>query len=422
MKYVSLFLFSLSFSLYSQTTLDVGQFLNVRTGKMIKNARLTIDLSSGKILKISTKDKSGQATYNFPNVTLIPGLIDTHTHLCLNDQSLDGGFDRELEREVRTSMSERLGWGRSHGQDLLKSGFTLIRNLGNCGEWGEKILSEEFEKMATGPTLFYSGKGLSAPGGQFFIFTDPELVSREYLVVRDERELVKAITEVKASGATWLKLYADNDPNPQIISPELLIKAVKISRKLGLSVAIHAIKSEAIDHAIAARPDSIEHGVELNTQQIQQIKKAKIFLVMTDLAGELRSLFYTFTFDWNRSFHETAPFLLNSRARVVKRNELLMAFGSDYYFDLRPYGYSFGQGTLAALLGLQTQAFSPFEMIQMATWKAAFLLGKSEQYGEIAPGFYADLVALRGNPLDYPDYLRNPVFVMKKGKMINPNL
>ncbi len=415
-------MFFLSFSLYSQTTLDVGQFLNVRTGKIIKNARLTIETSSGKILKISTKDKSDQATYSFPEVTLIPGLIDTHTHLCLNDQSLDGGFDRELEQQVRRPMNERLEWARKHGKELLKSGFTLVRDLGNCGEWGEKILSKEFERSEKGPTLLYSGKGLSAIGGQFLIFTDPELVSQEYLVIRDEKDLLKSVSEVKQSGASWLKLYADNDPNPQMISPELLVKAVKLAHAYGLKVAIHAIKSEAIDHAIAAKPDTIEHGVELNAQQILQIKKAKIFLVMTDLPGELRSLFYMFTFDWNRSFHETAPLVLNKRSQIVKQNKLLTAFGSDYYFDLQVYGYSFGQGTLAALLGLQTQGFTTHEMIQMATWKAAMLLGKSEQYGEIAPGFYADFVGLRGNPLDHPHYLRAPVFVMKKGKMINPSL
>ena len=421
MKYVFTLCLFFSFSLLAQTTLDVGQILDVRSGKILKAKRIYIDQNTGRITEIINIKNKNSPTYSFPQVTLIPGLIDTHTHLCLNDLSLDGGFDRELEREVRTPLSQRINWAKKHASELLRSGFTVLRDLGNCGEWGEQILSESYFRQELSPTFIYSGKGLSAPGGQFFSFSDPELVHREYLVISSESELQESIIRVKSSGATWLKLYADNDPNPQMLSKKILSKAVKIGHQLGLKVAIHAIKEEALDNAIEAHPESIEHAVELSPKQIEKIKKYGITLVMTDLSGELRKLFYTFTFDHNRQFHAFAPSHLDPRARAAQQKGVPLAFGSDYYFDLQIYGYNFGQGTLEALLGLQTQGFSPLDILRMSTINASKLLGTSATYGEISKGHQADFIGLLGNPLENLNYLRHPLFIMKNGKLLSPN-
>lgn len=330
---------------------------------------------------------------------IIPGLIDAHSHVFLEDPTYTGDFAKGLrEFMANHSDEERKNLGEKRLQSLLKSGFTSVRDLGNQG--GVQISGIN----SGGTRLFSSGPGFAPSEGQLPPGTPVELLRKEYLSLAGDPPRTFLYDLVK--------VYADEDPNPNIARVEDIRKWVNWARAKGLKVAAHAILSPGIEVAISGGVDTLEHGTFVSDEQLKFMKKKSIIFVPTYAdflflkpALKIHSKSHT-----RNVTGRTCSNIRRARALGVE-----LAFGSDNYFSLESKGVSFGEGTLEILLGYPDCGLTPDEVIRSATFIAAKTMGKENVTGVLKAGAFADFIVLKKNPSDSLEILRDPEAVYQNG-------
>lgn len=360
--------------------------------------------------------EGGSPQYKCKNIDLkhhvaLPGLIDAHTHLLLIPT-----FHSEMQTDsvgiIRKSSSIenkiRLEFGKRNALSMLHAGFTTIRDLGNSGQFlDEQLAKYALEKPMLSPFIIYSGPGISGTGTQ----AGPNL-SSEYRQISNKQQIDLAIAENIQHKATWLKVYADNDGYPGVLSDELFSYAIESAHKNNLKVAVHSTVHRDFGKISKFAPDSIEHFLEIPKHSIQGINSK--FFVITDFnLDDCRIL----RIQSNDSrFQDCKNYMgeLIQRTKWAIEHRMTPVFGSDSYFS---FGFSRGKSALRSLESLLEQGLSPFQTLQAATVNAAKLLGLP-QSGIIAVGAKADILVVSGDPLSSIKDLQNTMFVMKAGQII----
>jgi imidazolonepropionase-like amidohydrolase len=355
-------------------------------------------IKEGKIVALNPKvwEKNIQIL-DLNNFFIIPGLIDAHTHVFLEDATYGKDFSKGLlEFYQGHTLKERKNLASRRSKALLKMGFTAIRDLGNDGGIG--IFNFENDEVR----LYSSGPGFTPKFGQFPSGTSEKIIFKEYARL-DEFSLGL----LKAGNRKVLKLYADEDPNPILAPPLLLKKWSARGHELGLKVAIHAILPKAIQAAIEAGPDSIEHGSWVTEMQLKQMAKKKITWVPS--TGQ-RALMIA-------NFNHNSKELTSICTMIAKAYNagVEVVFGSDNYFSLEKYGLDFGAATLEALIYLGQCGLPSSEVLKAATFNAGRLLG-DRSLGILNVGSYADFIVYKEDPLKELSVLRRPMKVFKAGK------
>lgn len=377
-----------------------GYVLDLEKGIWKKNQTLLV--RQGRIIELNPKAVPPKTLeLDLSQNYLIPGLIDAHTHLLLDDPTLGKNFAKGLlEFYKKNTIEERqlLASRRSHA--LMRSGFTSVRDLGNSG-------SEYIAKLKKSDLRFFSsGAGHAPQLGQFPRGTDDNIVFDEYARLDDESFKV-----LKKSDRSTLKLYADEDPNPTKTDQLILKKWVTRGKDLGMKVAAHAIYTSAIQTSIDAGVDSIEHGTYASTEQFKLMATKKIFWVPSTGTQILNNKKFLSL----RSDHIPNELnLLCQKIPVAHKLGVKIVFGSDYYFSLEKWGISFGEATMAALLFLHKCGLPALEVIRSATSSAAKLMGISE-IGSLEQGSWADFVVLKDDPLNDISSLERPLSVYLGG-------
>ena len=339
--------------------------------------------------------------------TLLPGLIDTHTHLLLTDRSLAKDFQKELIRVEAEESEPRLQAGRDYARAMIRAGFTTVRDLGNSGEGLDLRLREEASALS--PRILTSGPGVATADAQFPPGTPPEKVAREYRILSSLNQIDGIITELKNRKVDWLKVYADNDPSPGVMGPELLDALVRRARAASLKVAAHATTDASAWLAIQAGVNSIEHGQELSDKTLELMAKKKIYLVPTDFSARICSILPpSVSKDYLTERH--------TRLKRALKHKVPIALGSDYYLALEKNGLTRGHGALETLFAYIEGGMTPTEALLSATERAADLLGRSD-LGRIAVGARADLIAVRDNPIQKIETLSRVDWLMKDGQV-----
>lgn len=393
-----------------------GHVLDVRTGKTATNQMLVIE--GGKISSVGPsatfKLPAGSTVIDLPNATLLPGLIDAHTHLT--DNPTDLGYSG-----LGISVPRAALIGAHNAKVTLEAGFTTVRNVGAEGYSDVALRDAINDGDVPGPRMLVSGPPLGITGGH----CDNDLLPYEYHATADGvadgveavqhkvREVIKYGADVIKICATGGVLSKGDDPNAAQYSLEEMKAIVADAHRLGRKVAAHAHGAQGVILASEAGVDSIEHGHLMNDEAVATLKKNGTYLVPT-----------LYLMDWQR---ENAA-KTNMPDFMRKKMEMVSALGQDNVKKAFAAGVKVGFGTDAAVYphGLNAHEFAvyvrlgltPLQAIQTATINDADLIGWSDKVGTLEPGKWADVIAVDGDPLQDVTVLQHVKFVMKGGNVV----
>jgi len=348
--------------------------------------------------------------------TVLPGLIDTHTHIFLQGEDpAAGGYDVQLlkypasYRAVRAAVSARRA---------LEQGFTSIRDVETEGAgYGDVGIKRAInEGVIPGPRMWVSTLSISSTGGYPLEGYAPEIaVPKGSQLIDGPVEARKAAREQLDKGADWIKVYMTHrswlDAQGALVSqPTLTVEELKAivdeTHGWGRRVACHAYNGPGLQRALDGGCDSIEHGLEITDAQIAQMLKQGTWYVPT------LQVYYT---DWEPPDTEEGK---RDRKRVALHGVsftkalhagVKMAFGTDVG------GFKWSEPIAEEFAREVEFGMTPMQAIKSATSRAADLLGKRGELGVVAPGAYADLIAVAGDPLADVSVLKAVHFVMKDG-------
>ena len=349
--------------------------------------------------------------------SVLPGLIDAHTHLLL-EQGFGEGLSAVAARDhaINGDASRVLSGARRAG-DYLAAGFTTIRDLGNSGRFLDLVLAQGVEDgRVGGPRIFGSGPGLAPEGGQMesLPVDAHDLVDGEYRVVNGVDDARRAVRDAVARGARVIKIYPEATPQRTRLSPEEMSAIVVEAKRSGLPVAAHATSDASIREAVEAGVTSIEHAYEISEDTLRLMAARKVWLVPTEPS-------LTMALEFVKQWPQTPPreevegHLKQGGDRILRAHRLgvPIALGSDLYF---PYEGGRGHGSRETLIGYAEAGLVPAQALRSATWEAGRLLG-DDRLGVVRPRAWADLVAVSGDPTADITAVRSVRLVMKGGKV-----
>lgn len=341
---------------------------------------------------------------------LIPGLIDSHTHLLALDGQRVSGWKDGMERSAARPNMTRLFIGQKNARSMLLAGFTTIRDLGNSGNFLDSELKSQ-SRRAPGhfPEIIISGPGIAVSPSQI----DLRFNSAEYQIIKDFSEIDAILVAYKKKNVEWIKFYGDNSAKPVGIEKKLLRELVERARQSGFKVAIHAIFDETIGNAVNAEPDSIEHFDEIPSIELQP-QVPRPYVVTTDFSVSTCERI---------PLNENCPAkleVLRKRIGWLKQNNFRLVFGADSMLDFSSNFKSRGEASLASLINLGKMGLTPAEALTAATKTAAEMLGIKT--GSIRADYTADLVALEENPLQDLNHLKSRSLIVSRGHIVCKNL
>jgi imidazolonepropionase-like amidohydrolase len=343
---------------------------------------------------------------------LIPGLIELHSHLLLHPYDETAWDDQVLKeslelRTIRATLAAKT---------TLEAGFTTLRDLGTEGAgFADVAVRDAIAKgMIPGPRIFASTRAIVAtgcygPGSGF----DPRWsLPKGAQEASGVPEVRRAVREQIAAGADWIKVYADyrrakGSPATPTFSQEELDALVGEAKSAGKPVAAHASTDEGIWRAVTAGVRTIEHGTGVSEATLGLMKERGTFLCPTLAATEAVTRYG----GWKVG-EPDPPAIVESKAFFARllKSGVTIGCGSDVGV--------FAHGTEAREIELMVAyGMKPADALRAATATAAEVLGRAKELGRIAPGYAADFVAVREDPIADVSHLRSPAFVMKGGQI-----
>jgi imidazolonepropionase-like amidohydrolase len=390
-----------------------GHLLDVKTGKTLSNQ--TIVIQGDKIVSVGSDSAApaGAQVIDLPNATVLPGLIDAHTHITMTTNFGYSTLGISIPREAL--------YGARNARVTLDAGFTTVRNVGASGFTDVALRDAINAGDVPGPRMLVSGPALSITGGHcdenflpFEMHAQAEGVADGVEAVQHKtREIIKYGADLIKICATGGVLSHGDNPQASQFTLEEMKAIVADAHRLGRKVAAHAHGAQGIRWASEAGVDSIEHGSYIDDAAIAEMKKNGTYLVPT-----------LYLMDW---FFENAEKIGTPAELIAKGHEVMPAARKNVARAFAA-GVKVGFGTDAAVYphGLNAHEFAvmvklgltPLQAIQAATVNDADLLGWSDKVGTIEAGKWADLVAVDGDPLADVTTLERVKFVMKGGEVI----
>jgi imidazolonepropionase-like amidohydrolase len=395
------------------TIVKAARVLDVRAGHYLESAAVLIEgdriKEVGPAAQVQSHAPKSVKIIDLSGATLLPGLIDCHTHLMARTSSGPDGYILDLATK---SQAFRALEGAADARITLRAGFTSVRDVENEGSgYADVALRDAINQgLVEGPRMHVATRAIAAVGqyNPFGVSPDLHDFPTGAQMVSGAEEARRAVREQIGYGADLIKVYADWQ-YPTLTVDELRV-IVEEAHKLKRKVAAHATTPEGIFNALTAGVDSIEHGHQADRKDIELMKEKGVFLVPT--VGVV-----------DRSYERRAP-QLTGQAR--KRYD---DFLQGTYEEVRlakslgvkiASGFDAGSANLQGqnaeeLVALTKRGLTPLEAIRAATTTAAELLDEQDSVGAIEPGKFADLIAVQGDPLSDITLLRHVSFVMKAG-------
>jgi imidazolonepropionase-like amidohydrolase len=399
------------------TVVRAGNLFDSEAGRMVGPRDILIRGDRVAEVGQGLAAPDGATVIDLSRCSVLPGLIDAHTHLLLEQRNGEGLSDVAARDQAAQGDVYRVLSGARRGRQYLEAGFTTVRDLGNSGGYLDLMLERGInDGLVPGPRIYGSGPGLAPAGGQMEPMpVDPHhLVGAEYRIVVSPDDARAAVRDAVARGADVIKMYPEATPQRTRMSVAEMAAVVSEARRHGIPVAAHATSDAAIREAVEAGVTSIEHAYEISDGTLRLMAEKGVWLVPTDPSLEMA---LEFSSNWPQQppREELERHLQAGRDRLMRAHRLgvRIALGSDLYF---PYGPGRGAGSRATLDGYVEAGLSPSQALQAATWEAGRLLG-DDALGALRANAWADLLAVEGDPTQGLAPLRSPRLVMKGGRI-----
>ncbi|SPF46596.1 Amidohydrolase family 1 protein [Candidatus Sulfotelmatobacter kueseliae] len=398
------------------TIVRAAHLLDVRDGRVLENQAGLVDgdriRQVGPAASITNEFGRGATIIGLGNSTLLPGLVDCHSHILGNPK------DQSPTADLRMSSPQQTIWGLHNLQIWLAHGFTALRVAGESDlAYGQFALRNSINQgLVQGPRIVSAGNFISLTGGHGD--ADPlapdQALARRPNLADNVNEVGDAVRRDIKYGADWIKLMATggvmdttSDFNVQELSEEQMAMAVEIAHRARKKVMAHAEGTEGIKAAVRAGVDSIEHGTMLDEEGATLMQQKGTWLVPT-------------LFTFQHGVEEGAslgadPASVEKGKKVISYQQTAFAIALKHHLKIA-YGVDDDPDFVSEEFGaLVRGGMKPLDAIQAATVRASELLGMSDQIGTLEMGKYADVVAVTGEPLVDIQAMESVVFVMKGG-------
>jgi imidazolonepropionase-like amidohydrolase len=392
-----------------------------KSAKVLPDAVVLIEGPSIKAVGTRLPIPPGTRVIDLGDVTLLPGLIDTHSHLLLDVQMGSSG-ESLMAYVARMSTAERALLGAKLGREVLEAGITTVRDVGNSGVNGDVALRNAIQRgWVPGPRISACTRALAPHGGQVDTLQRPAqgLIEEEYVTVSGVEDARRAVRQALYDGADCIKVIVDNGPN--MLSLEEMKVITEEAHRRKRPVAAHATNDDSVRIAVQAGVDSVEHAYSLPDDVLGPMARKRIFMVPTDSPVAICADFSASTADKERQhrMEERCRKVVaqgHDRIRRAVAAGVPLAAGSDMYVAMP--GLTRGQTSLMVLTAYAEAGLKPVDVLRTATVNAAELLRMQDRIGSIEPDKLADLLAVKGDPLKDLRALEQVRFVMKDGQVV----
>lgn len=399
--------------------LHAARLLEVDTGKILSPGEVLVEGERIKAVGTSVPHASDAKVINLGDTTLLPGLIDVHVHLFLHP----GAEDLQT---VEEAVPWRVILAEQAAKDDVMAGYTAERDMGTegAGSADTAIRDAINAGLIPGPRLRLSGNAIDILGGHEDAnkYNPAQHVLSNADYANDAEQLVEVMREQHKEGSDFAKIYETGKDKmvpdghggltlktPYQYTADQLAAAVKEARRLGTTVGVHAMGEPGTHYAAEAGVASIDHATQLSDETMKLMVEKNIFAVPTFTIFQ-----YFAQHQSEQDQAATQAQMLNYKITEFKKQ---VAYGIQFAVgsDVGPFPH----GTQAREMTLMVQyGMKPLAVLQSDMLNGAKLLNWADEIGQLRPGFYADLVAVPGNPLDDISVCEHVKFVMRGGKIV----
>ncbi|MGO9596830.1 MAG: amidohydrolase family protein [Isosphaeraceae bacterium] len=406
-----------------QTVVKAGRLIDTRGGRVLADQHIVIE--NDRIKQVGSAREvplpPGALVIDLSSATVLPGLIDAHTHVLLQGDITEADYDEQLLKE---SIPYRTIRATVAAKTALEHGFTAIRDLETEGAmYADVDLKRAIDRgIVPGPRMFVATRALSATGTYALLGYSWELRMPEGVQIVDgPDEIRKAVRQQVKYGADWIKFYADRNyyleggklRSRVNFTPEETRAIIAEAHRLDRRVAAHAMGRDGILAALEAGVDSIEHGDGLDEETIDMVVARGVYWCPTIYFGvyvaEGRAA------DGNAVWKAMVELERQAFALALKKG-VKIAFGTD------AGGFAWTENQAREFAHMVRYGQTPMQAIQSATTVAAELLQAQRDLGTVEPGKLADIIAVGGDPLAQISELEHVRFVMKGGRVVRNEL
>jgi imidazolonepropionase-like amidohydrolase len=400
--------------------IKAGRLVDVRAGRVVENQGILVEgeriKSVGPLAQIQRAAPSTVRVIDLSRATVLPGLADCHTHILLQGDITAADYDEQLLKEsipyrtIRATVAARIG---------LLNGFTVMRDLETEGAmYADVDVKTAINRgVIPGPRMFVSTRAFSATGMYPLLGYSWELKMPEGVQIVDGADNIRrAVREQVKYGADWIKFYADRRYFVKDgalhswvnFTDEEMKAMVDEAHRLGRRVAAHAMGWDGIDASLKAGVDSIEHGYGLDEGLMDRMVRQGTYWCPTIYVG---------VYVAEGRAAAGAPIWLTMRDLEAKAFATAVRKGVKIAYGTDAGGYAWTENQAKEFAYMVRYGMTPMQAIQSATITAADLLERSQEFGAIEPGKFADIVAVAGDPLRDITELERVRFVMKGGEI-----